>query len=346
MNVAVDLMKRGAIAALVSFALFSLLPGAAGAQASPKPSYEVSGPYGHRNLAIYLVRDPKANAVKAKGLITLDEAISKGYVTVRETGDVNELEIENKSDYKVYVQAGDIVKGGQQDRTFQDDMVLQPRSGKVPVASYCVEHGRWSKRGNEEVKVFGSAKKQLASSELKLAARKGKDQGAVWAQVAATQEKLNDNLGAEVRSASSSTSLQLTLENEDLAKLGKEYRDAVTKKAGKIDGAVGVAIAINGKMVSADVYGDPDLFARLWPRILEAAATEAIAKAEGKGEKLGPSAAAAKEWMLKAERAAAKAEDVDKKNGVRVRENEEAISFESYEKDDAGGFVHRAYIGK
>jgi len=50
-------------------------------------------------------------------------------VTVFETGNVNQLAIENTSAETVYVQGGDIVKGGQQDRVFTTDLVLPPKSG-------------------------------------------------------------------------------------------------------------------------------------------------------------------------------------------------------------------------
>ena len=65
-----------------------------------------------------------------------------------ETGQVNELAIENVSpDRAVFVQAGDIVKGGRQDRVFSQDLVLKPRSGRVPIDAFCVESGRWRQRG-------------------------------------------------------------------------------------------------------------------------------------------------------------------------------------------------------
>ena len=29
------------------------------------------------------------------------------------------------------------------------DLIVPPRSGKLPISAFCVEHGRWSGRGNE-----------------------------------------------------------------------------------------------------------------------------------------------------------------------------------------------------
>src|ERR1700722_5290121 len=91
----------------------------------------VSGPFTHRNLQIFLVHGD--TQLENRRYATLSEAMEKGYVTVKETGKVNELSIENSSkNVTVFLNAGDIVKGGRQDRTIRDDVVLAPESGYVP----------------------------------------------------------------------------------------------------------------------------------------------------------------------------------------------------------------------
>ena len=67
--------------------------------------------------------------------LTLEEALTSGVAQVRETSDVNSLEIENLGDTPVFVQAGEIVKGGKQDRTLMVSLLLPPKSGRVPIAS-------------------------------------------------------------------------------------------------------------------------------------------------------------------------------------------------------------------
>ena len=81
----------------------------------------------------------------------------KGAVKVHETGNVNELQIENLGTDEVFVQSGDIVKGGQQDRVLTVSLLLPPKSGRIPIASFCVEQGRWTARGKEDVKTFATA---------------------------------------------------------------------------------------------------------------------------------------------------------------------------------------------
>ncbi len=90
--------------------------------------------------------------------------MDKHLVRVDETRNVSELKIENLSgDLHVFIQAGDIVKGGQQDRTLITDLVLPPKSPQ-PIGSFCVEQGRWSRRVGESAAAFPS---ENASSRSK-----------------------------------------------------------------------------------------------------------------------------------------------------------------------------------
>ncbi|HXL80610.1 MAG TPA: DUF6569 family protein, partial [Pyrinomonadaceae bacterium] len=108
--------------------------------------YRLSGPYTHKNLSIFLIHSK--TTTRTKSFLTLQEALEQRKVVVYETQSVNELAIENLSSEEVYVQAGDIVKGGQQDRMMGVDFIVPPKSGRMPIAAFCVEHGRWSGRGN------------------------------------------------------------------------------------------------------------------------------------------------------------------------------------------------------
>jgi hypothetical protein len=180
-------------------------PASASAKA-PEPT--LSGPFTHDNLQIFLFHGPD----RVKGTwLTMQEAMAKKKLRVIETEEVNELAVENLGTETVFIEAGEIVKGGKQDRVVAVDLVVAPKSGKVPIASFCVENGRWAKRGDENVAEFTSSNDSVASKGLMLAARKEGDQSKVWKEVAATQEKLNGNLATEVRSGESATSLQLSL---------------------------------------------------------------------------------------------------------------------------------------
>ena len=82
-------------------------------QAHAESDVQITGPQVHDNLAVYFVHGASASGPVP---LTLAEAIDKGTVRVIETGEVNELKMNAGAD-AVFVQSGDIVKGGRQDRT-------------------------------------------------------------------------------------------------------------------------------------------------------------------------------------------------------------------------------------
>lgn len=252
---------------------------AATPQEQMQDEQRLSGPYTHDNLSIFLIHGK--DRLAGRKLLTLKEALAKKKVIVHETGNVNELSIENRSGDEVFIQAGDIVKGGRQDRVLSLDVILPPKSGKIPVSAFCVEQGRWSQRQGETAAQFSSSEKALSSKKLKIAARKSADQGEVWKEVAATQSKLAENMKADVRSEKSETSLQLTLENGEVKKRTAEYLAKLLPVLDKKDDVVGYAFAINGRVNSAEVYASPALLRTLWPKLLESNVVEAIAELEG-----------------------------------------------------------------
>jgi ARG and Rhodanese-Phosphatase-superfamily-associated Protein domain len=98
--------------------------------------------------------DHGEDRIKGKVPLTLQEAIEQKKVIVHETENVNELAVENTTDQEIFIQSGDLVKGGKQDRLLVFDLILHPKSGKLPIAAFCVEAGRWQQRGSESREVF------------------------------------------------------------------------------------------------------------------------------------------------------------------------------------------------
>ena len=152
---------------VLSVATMFAVPLAAGVTtAHAAPASSVLDPVTHENLSVYFVRGHTATGPVP---LTLQEAILKGSVNVHETGQVNELIIENTGTDDVFVQAGDIVKGGKQDRVLTVSLLIPSGAGKIPIGAYCVEQGRWSPRGVEDAKRFSSSEKSVPSREAKLA---------------------------------------------------------------------------------------------------------------------------------------------------------------------------------
>jgi hypothetical protein len=320
----------------------SLKPG----QVVPADDYRFTGPYTHANLSIFLIHGPATLA--GKSYLTLQEALEQKVVVVHETGSVNQLAIENlSSEDEVYVQSGDIVKGGQQDRTFPYDFIAPSLSGQLAIDSFCVEQGRWQQRGDEKVKLFASSSNQ-ASSNVKLAAS-GKSmggQGGVWREVAVTQEKLEKKLGASARASVSLSSLQLSLENSELKVSTKPYLDKLTPVLeGKTD-VIGYAVVINGKAVSADVYASESLFRKLWPKLLEGNAIEAFAELD-EGKKVEAVAVdAVRQFLHQAEQGGPVAEAVTEKVFVLRREGEKQVMSDTCDRTKDNLVVHRCFLAR
>jgi hypothetical protein len=322
----------------------------------------ISGPHVHENLAVYFIHGPSAPGPVP---LTLQEAFDKGSVRVIETGEVNELKIENTGGDDIFIQAGDIVKGGRQDRVLSMSFVLPPKSGEVSLAAFCVEHGRWSGRGAESSVAFASSAEAMPSREAKLAMRapmKIEADGAaptaaldagdrvysrqqqVWASVASVQNRLSEQLSSEVASPQSATSLQLSLENDKL----KEARDAYIKTLQSFDGEkddiIGYVFAINGKVNSADVYPSNALFRKMWPKLLAASVTEAIGADKTAAVVAAPAPASVGAFLSSAESGAAQEETVSGLARQEVRDAKAALFVEA--KRDNGAWVHRNYLAK
>ncbi len=305
--------------------------------------YRLSGPYTHRNLTIFLVHGK--NLIKGKSFLTLQEALVQKKVVVYETKSVNELSIQNFSNEDVYVQSGDIVKGGHQDRMIGVDLIVPPRSGKLPISAFCVEHGRWSARGNERAAVFGSSSDAVATKEIKLAAKRSNSQGGVWKSVTVAQDKLSRNVGARVNSTVSESSLQLAVENGKVQETADSYIKALSAIVNRSDDVIGYVFAINGKVNSADIYGSNVLFKKLWPKLLKANAIEAIAELQK--DKFQPASSdSVRGFLSEAEKAKGSDKDINARVNLLTREDNENILFETRDRAQRGAWIHRNYIKK
>jgi hypothetical protein len=319
--------------------------GQATQRAQGKDEYRLEGPFTQGNLSVFLIHGK--DRIKGQTFITLQEAMIQRKVIVREKGSVNELTIENISREEVYVQSGDIVKGGQQDRMMAVDLILPPRSGKVKIAAFCVENGRWNRRGTEAATVFNSSANIIAGRELKLAAKNAESQGEVWRQVAVAQDKLSATTGTRVNGAASPTSFQLALENKKVQASADSYVKALgTIVNGKPD-VIGYVFAINGKINSADVYASSSLFMKLWPKLLQASAIEAVAELR-RGEKFAPPPADAVQGFLNDSPKGTdeKQKDVSSRVQMVTRESNENVFFETRDRAKSDAWVHRNYIKK
>ena len=356
-------MHHGSFSNLAILLLVATSSG--GARAADSDSeHRLSGPAVSENLAVYFVL---GNSSDGPVPLTLQEAMADDTVRVYETGNVNELAIENRGAEGVFVQAGDIVKGGQQDRSLTVSLLLPPHSGRIPIASFCVEPNRWSQRGHEDVHHFSSANAAMPSREAMIAMKAPLDAGsamqrslasdpsqrpiaetrerqhAVWDYVASINRALSANLSSNSGPMPAPGSLQTALEDDKLKEAQGSYIKLL-RPAGESDpDTIGYVFAVNGKLEGGDVYSSNALFRKMWPKLLAASVTEAIAN-RNSAAVTAPSIETVRAFVSAAERGNPTVAKLTQDVRLETRETEQALFFETAWAD--GRWVHRNYLAK
>lgn len=253
-------------------------------------SWRVLDPISYGNLSIYPVLS-KLNA-ETSGFLTLDEGVASGEVRIVERGhiepalhrrrddprwsrppqagaSVNELVLINNSSRPLILLAGEVVTGGKQNRAIGADVVVPAGSEPLPLSVFCVEHGRWS----ESRGAFAPAQ-AIANPEIRRQAQAHKSQRGVWEAV--------DRVAASASTASATGDYHQVLNSsparrewddatkEIHADYERELREHLRRRE-----VVGVVVAINGRLVWADVFSSLQLFEKYWPKLLRSYVIEA-----------------------------------------------------------------------
>jgi hypothetical protein len=225
--------------------------------------------------------------------ITLDQGLKSGKVTVTEGGrlqglrrgrrprpvgdEVNRLWLVNDSDRPLLLLAGEIVVGGKQDRVVAKDRIVPPHGDPVDLSVFCVEPGRWT----EKTAAFNSLGSQMAQPTVRAEAMARKDQQKVWDAVGnANRETASAAQTIEVLSETSSYAT--VNENKAVKRKMAEISDPIERSYDKViknlkdKNAVGVAVAVNGRMVWADVFASPQLLQEYWPKLIRSYVAEVV----------------------------------------------------------------------
>jgi len=347
----------------------ALFPHAFGQGAPAESGYPISRtrslgkPLAFNNLTLVPVYDSAASP--GAGYMTLDEGLKSKAVKVEEApsgGDVNTLYISNRGSKALYVMAGEVVLGGQQDRCLGKDLIVAAGKRRVPIGVFCVEHGRWTGSSS-----FGASANAVASAEIRSdvqdtgfvaasptarqsAGRSGRvttletdpsvtasasidqAQGKVWDKVAKKNAAFN---------ASPSTGTYreiLNMSGGDARKTVAPYTKALSQVGEGNPHIVGVVAAVNGKVVSADIFGDPVLFHKLWPKLLNSYSADAAENQSAAGKRVpGVTQKQAKEFLTSAQTAGSR---VTRSSGTGVSERYEtktAVTYKLLPHAAAGG---------
>jgi len=224
-------------------------------------------------------------------------------------------------------------------------IIIPARSGRVSIQAFCVESGRWTKRGEEDSSKFNSSNDRIVTKELKIAANGARSQQEVWSQVSEAQTRLSKNVGGKVASDTSVSSLQLSLENKKVVATVDDY---VKRLEGVINGqsdVIGYAFAVNGQINSADVYVSNTLFKKLWVKMLKAAATEAVSQANGVRLADPVKAESVKGFLDDADKAGAKEQSIGSGASLVTREDKDNVMYEARD-EKSKAVVHKSYVKK
>jgi len=304
-------MKRlllGAIAMMVMAAPFGASAGA-GDTASISSDFKLLDPISHGDLTVFPVVSNRAHDTSE--FLTLDEGIRSGEVIVTEVGnlhsmmhrrhrpqtypasaEVNRLVLVNNSQRPLLLLAGEIVTGGKQDRVVGKDRIVPAESDPVDLGVFCVEPHRWVESSNK----FGTTGFLMAQPSVRGKAMAEKDQQQVWNEVNNAKSNMSANLRKMAPSSASET-VEVTAAARELdstSSYAKARANGVVQKQMETitepmqksyeslikqlrnQNAVGVVVAVKGRIVWADLFASGSLLGKYWPKLLQSYAAEAL----------------------------------------------------------------------
>jgi len=224
---------------------------------------------------------------------------------------VNSLVLVNNSQRPLLLLAGEIVTGGKQDRVVGKDRIVPAESDPVDLGVFCVEPHRWVEKSAK----FDTHAFLMAQPSVRAKAMADKDQQQVWNEVNNAKKTMSDNLriaaapppaqgsnGSEsgggygtgassedrlayagaARELDSTSSYASARANKVVQKQMESITEPMQKsyesliKQLRNQNAVGVVVAVKGRIVWADLFASGSLLGKYWPKLLQSYAAEAL----------------------------------------------------------------------
>jgi hypothetical protein len=300
-----------------------LRPVHAGEQPSVS-GYKVLEPIRHGSLTVFPIVAPKSYSTGDfmtldEGLRS-GEVVVTEYGNVRglmrrhptpavqreSSAEVNRLMLVNNSKRPLLLLAGEIVTGGKQDRVIGKDRIVPAESDPVDLSVFCVEPGRWvasSDHFGASGATYGSGaggkiivpSTMMAQPSVRAKAMGDKDQNQVWAEVRKQQQSMAVEVAGSAPTVSteeiqSTSSYARVMENKDVkqkvdeiaAPIQHNYESLIKQLRDRK--AVGVVVAVNGRIIWADVFASTELLEKYWPKLVRSYASEAVVTRAKGGE--------------------------------------------------------------
>lgn len=333
--------------------------------------YKIADPVVHDNLAVYPIR---SDAIGVPAPLTVERAARRGLVRIHRNED-SSVTMDNMSGQSIFVPFGTLLTGGLQDQVVRTGTILPPHARGAPLSVFCVDPFRTMPREHESADTFATSGALIPSRMAKLSmllsstdskAIRWLRQSGVWWSIDALHSRLEKHLGTKLEASISrnwtpdhsaanpattvlaerqsnwTASLPLALTDRRLRGSEASYLSAIAKAAHSYGNIIGAIFAINGQLVGAELYGSPELFQQMWPRLLRAYAVEAIA-AKGSVDNPLPSIAAAEHFLFEAPSTEAHYDWVAG-NHIHVREAQDVLYSEVA--DESGNLIETSYISK
>ncbi len=222
----------------------------------------------YKNLAVFpLVSDYHLDLDH----LTLDEALDKNAIDVFELddeGSVPELKVVNKSDTMILILDGEELVGAKQNRIVNNNILIAGKDTVVIPVS-CVEQGRWSDgslKFYSQKRVMSprmrAGKSDQVKCSLDLSGSFTADQGAIWNSISGKALRM------KAESPSSAMS-EIYNKKEDSI---KDY----AKHFSLIESQIGSVFMIDGKVMGMDCFGKPETFEKVFEKLVESYALDAI----------------------------------------------------------------------
>jgi hypothetical protein len=266
----------------------------------------------------------------------LPEALEAKTFTVSEQtsgGSVPSLKVTNSGTKPVLLVAGDVVQGGKQDRIIVADVVVPVGADGFDIEVNCVEHGRWQ-QGVTGV-AFGYGGRGEAA--LKKVVQTGKSQSKTWKAVAALNAGKARATHAAAELSPSTGTYMASLRSD---KVNEWVEPAVTALVAGLKTrkeVVGVVLAVDGELVSAEMFGHPSLFAKSRDDLVRSFVLDAVSR-DAKEDAKPPAVALAASFLRDAMTGERVTEEPAGAAVKAEREGERSRGFELTDKD--GTLIH------
>jgi len=223
----------------------------------------IGEPIEYKNLKIFplMVTTPLC----LRDFITLDEAMDRGWLRIKESGggEVNFVEIKNNGMEMVYIMTGEMITGAKQDRMLQKDVLLPANSGWVKVPVYCVEHGRWVSV-SPEFKSGGLVVPNIVRQRAKIEA----SQSGIWEEITKSQEQLGV--------ASGTGTVRDNYEDKRVKDAVEDYVTKFEKIPQLNKSTIGVVVTVGNKIICFDMFANNGLLQKLWKKLVKSYAMDAM----------------------------------------------------------------------